>query len=155
MPFMKFGKKKDKKEDDDLEEESGLLMSTKGEQSASATESEPAPASPQPSDDLDPGATDGETADAEKEEDPLLAAALADPVADEGAAEAPAETGSDDKADAADLMAAFQTDEVSNSELDDLLVGVEIIAASVLLQEAREVRSLLPPEAFAQGESAT
>lgn len=164
MPFMKFGKKKKKDEDDDLqEEESGLLMSTKGEQPASAAGSGSAPASPQPSDDLDPGAADGQKADAEApggeagaEGDPLLAAALADPLAeDESAAEAPVETESDEKSDAADLMAAFQTDEVSSSDLTDLLVGVEVVAASALLEELREVRSMLPPGALGEAGSAT
>lgn len=165
MPFLKFGKKRDKEEDDDLEveEESGLLMSTKGEQPVSTAESGPAPASPQPSDALDPGAADGQTAGAEApggeagaEGDPLLAAALADPLAeDESAGEASAETGNSEKSDAADLMAAFQTDEASSSDLTDLLVGVDVVAASALLEELREIRSMLPPAALDQGGSAT
>lgn len=148
MPFMKFGKKKDKKEDDDLEvEESGLLMSTKGEQPASAAESGPDAASPQPLDDLDPGAAgSAETPGGEAGEEGD-SAALADPLAeDKSAAEAPAET-ENKESDAADLMSAFQTDEVSDSDLADLLVGVEVVAASVLLEELREVRSMLPPGA--------
>lgn len=153
MPFLKFGKKKDG-EDDDIEapEDSGLLMSTKGEQPAAAGETAPEPAPPAPA--------EGQTTDAEtlgeeaaEEGDPLLEAALADPVAEEeSAAEATADAEDKGESDAADLMAAFQDDE-SYSEIEDLVRDIEEVAASSLLEELREIRLRLPPEALDQGES--
>ncbi len=159
MPFLKFGKKKDS-EDDDLEapEDSGLLMSTKGEQPASAGESAPDPASPEP---LDPAATEGETIDAERpggegaeEGDPLLEATLADPAAVvESATEAAADTGGSNESDAVDSLAAFRDDE-SHIDVSDLVQDIEDVAASSLLEELREIRLKLPPEALDQGEDA-
>ncbi len=158
MPFLNFGKKKDKDEGDDLveEEESGLLMSTKGDQAGPAGES-----APEPLDELDPDANQEQATDAETPEeeaagegDPLLEAAPADPAAEaQGTAEAAVDAGDSGKSDAADLMAAFQ-DEESDGDLADILVGVDDIAASALLEELREIRSELPPEALDQGESA-
>ncbi len=154
MPFLKFGKKKAAEEDDiEAPEESGLLMSTKGKEPDAAEE--PAP---EPADALDPDAAAGQTldmetpAEGEEEEDPLLEATLADPTAVvEESAEAPADTGGKKEADAADLMSAFQDDE-SHSDVADLAKDVEEVAASALLEELREIRLKLPPEALAQGE---
>lgn len=162
MPFMKFGKKKAAEEDDiDAPEESGLLMSTKGKQPDVAGEPAPEPAPPESADELDSGTPQDQPTvvvtpgGGEDEEvvDPLSEATPADPTAvAEESAEAPADAGGKKEADAADLMSAFQDDE-SYSDIADLVKSVEDVAASALLEELREIRLMLPPEALGQEEN--
>lgn len=161
MPFLKFGKKKSD-EDEDLEapEESGLLMTTKGNQPGSAGEPDPEPASPEPVDELDSGTTQDQPTvvvtpggAAAEEVDPLLDAALADPDAeDQTESDAEADTGESKESDAADLMSAF-TDDETYGDLTNLIKDIEDIAAIALLEELREVRAMLPPEVLDEGES--
>jgi hypothetical protein len=151
MPL--FGKKKDSGTDIEAAEEDGLLIQTGG--APAADETAPAPQSvpePAPPVDLDePLSDDAESALAGLDGNEGDRDETDGEESEEGSTQFSVAASEDSKED--DILSMFNDSE-SYGDLAELTKDIDDVAASDLLAELREIRSMLPAEALEDQQAA-